>query len=157
MAKYDPIPDSDRVTRWVKRKYLPVDDDNEVVLSPSGGPAHVHPDAFALREDEDYLSTTWIEFFGPSDPTNFRNAADAFRLSTRSKSLPKTSVFAAAPVAEVKASCADHGAKVRILLEPVDSNDAHCGIFRFPRDQFELADELANETFDDRRFYKDLC
>ena len=156
MAQHDAVPSEHDVTRWIKPKLMSADDKGDIETDRDGRPLFIFPQAFALRDDEEYLSVTWVDFFGPHRLGNLKAAADAFRESTDSKRLAAKSAFAVANVAKIAACCREHGHSVRIVEEPVDSNDGHAAIRRYPRDVGELQDRLAGSVFLERWFYNDL-
>lgn len=156
MAQHDPVPGPSKVTRWVKPKLLVADDDGEVLADANGNPLRVFPKAFALREDEEYLSVTSIDFFGAAAPQNLKDAANAVRESQDSKKLSGNGAFVVATVDATSECCQRHGHKVRILEEPVENNEGHVAIRRFPFEVGQLHDELANDTFSERHFYRSL-
>lgn len=156
MERYDPIPENDTITRWIKRKYLAADDNGEIEVDQNGIALFIHPDAFNLRPDEEYLSTTWVEHFGPDRPTNLCIAAEAVRSSNPSGRLAAKSVFACAVVSAVKLCGNEFGHRLRIILEPENDNSGHAAVLRYPSDPGELQDRLANDIFRERHFFDNL-
>jgi hypothetical protein len=131
------LPDSDHVLRYVPWGRLIKADDDETVTG-------VFAKAFELREDEAYLSLTWLEFFAGEVCDRLQAAVAAFRLSM---SVGKKSRFVMANVARLSAACNTHGCKVRILHEPDPPNDGHVAVRRYPRENQDLFDLLAAEVF----------
>lgn len=156
MARHDPIPDGDDVARWIKPKLMSADDNGEVEVDGDGRPAFIFPQAFALREGEEYLSLTWVDHFGPQRMDNIRLAAAAVRESQASKRLSLNGAFAVGAAGQLKACCNDNGHRVRVLEEPLEANTGHVAVRRYPTELGELQEELANEIFLERHFYRDL-
>lgn len=156
MAQHDPIPEEHDVTRWIKPKLLAANDEGEIELDVSGQALQIFPRAFSLREEEEFLSLTWVNYFGDCRKEDISAAAEAFRASQDSGKLPVSGVFAIAQVARIKQACEGHDAKVRILEEPEEQNPGHVAVRRYPRGVDELYEELADEIFLERHFYRDL-
>lgn len=156
MARNNPLPDPDEVIRWVARKFIEKDDDGNPVRTKKGEIQHIDPGAYELRADEDYLSVTWLGYFQIERLLAIPAGAEAFRLSLDSGKIAATSAFAVASVVSVKASCKAANATVRLLEEPVAGNDAHAAIRRFPRDNRDLLNVLASQTFYEAYVYREL-
>lgn len=147
MARGDSIPDDNEVARWIKPKLLGRDDDDNVVLDAHGRPVFVFPAAFELRDDEDSLSVTWLQYFAEGRAQHLPKAADAFRQTTRSGKLQAQSAFAIAKVGALKETGVRHDLKLRILEDPIDGNPGHSEIRRYPREMGEFQAVLATDTF----------
>jgi hypothetical protein len=156
MARGDAVADHDDVTRWVKPKFVGKDDDGEVLLDEYDCPKFVAPAAFALALDEDGLSVTWLQQFGTGRAVHMRPAAEAFRSSIPSKKLSGKSAFAIATAGDVLAEGKKNSHKLRILHDPVDGNEGHTEIRRYPAEMGLLQLALATETFRERYLYQDI-
>jgi hypothetical protein len=156
MAKSDPLPDQDEVTRWIKPKLLGRDDDDNVIVDDAGQPTFVFPTAFEMRDDEDSLSVTWLQHFAVDRAQHLPMAAEAVRETTASKKLQPKSAFAIAKVEEIKEIGAKFDLKLRILEDPVPGNSGHSEIRRYPREMGDLQAILAAETFAERYLYGTL-
>lgn len=156
MAQGDALPAGDEITRWIKPKLLGKDDDGQVIVDGNGCPSKVFPEAFALGDDEDSLSVTWLQHFGPERVEHLPKAAEAIRASMESKTLQAKGALAVANVGVVLAAGRDHGAKLRILEDPVDGNDGHAEIRRYPYEMGLLQSVMANEVFTERHLYRDV-
>ena len=142
----DKIPESDHVTRYVKKRNLRRDEFDNVI-----GILH---QALEHREDETYLSVTWVEHFDVEYETGFLKAAEAI---SRQLTVKKKDGFSTAQVQQFFNLCAQKGAKVRILHEADnDNNTGHAAIRRLPREDIELLDLLAAEAFLDTRVAEDI-
>lgn len=153
MAKGEIVPPEHETTRWIKPKFLGKDDDGQIVVDQQGRPTVVAPAAFALADDEESLSITWLQFFGLERLAHLPKAAEAFRLSIPSQSLKPKSAFAIAQVAAIIEAGKDYGAKLRIIQDPVDGNEGHSEIRRYPREIGLLQTVLAEQVFSERHLY----
>lgn len=153
MAKGDPIPAGDEVTRWIKPRLLGRDDDGNVITDTTGHPVFVFPEAFELRDDEDGLSLTWLQPFGTTRSIHLPAAAEAVRATTDSGRLSGQSAFAVGRVEEIKQAGAAAGVKLRIIEDPIEGNDGHSEIRRYPHEMGVLQSLLAAEVFSERYLY----
>jgi hypothetical protein len=153
MANGDAVSDEDEVTRWIRRKLLGRDDDDNVILDELSRPAFVFPAAFELGDEEDSLSVTWLQHFGEHRKQHLPAAAEAVRRTMKSGRLPAQSAFAIARVGPVKATGSDHDLKLRVLEDPVEGNTGHTEIRRYPREMSAFQAVLAAETFAERHLY----
>ncbi|WP_294122788.1 hypothetical protein [Sphingomonas sp.] len=156
MAKGDALPVGDEATRWVKRKFVGRDDNDQVIVDGNGRPTTVAPAAFELRDDEDALSVTWLQHFGPARAEHLPLAAEAVRVTQDSQKLSPQSAFVVGQVSAVISAGQDAGSKLRILHDPIDGNEGHTEIRRFPRDVGLLQTTLASEVFAERHLYDDV-
>jgi hypothetical protein len=101
--------------------------------------------AFKRRDNETYLSTTWLEYFAGPKCDQITAAIRAVRAS-RLGVTPKSG-FAIGRVGAIAASCAERNHSIRILHEPEDDNKAHAAVRRMPRDDDELLELLAAESW----------
>jgi hypothetical protein len=112
--------------------------------------------AFRLRNDEDYLSATWLEFFpGPRD-NSIKGAVQAIRASSM-KVTPKSG-FAIGNAGRVGEAClADQKKyKIRFVHEQEDDNEAHVACRGWPRDNDALLDLLAGDAWSETVLNKDI-
>lgn len=156
MARGDALPVEHEVTRWIKPKHLGKDDDDNVLVDGQGRPTDVFPEAFALGEDEESLSVTWLQFFAPGRVAHLPLAADAIRQSMKSKSLQPKGALAIATVAVVLEAGRDHGTKLRVLEDAVEGNDGHVEIRRYPPEMGLLQIAMAQDVFTERYRYFDV-
>ena len=156
MARNDPVPAEDDITRWIKPAWVKRTDDGEAERTPTGEIAQIAPQAFELREGEEYLSVTWLQAFGAERQVQLPLAAEAFRHSQPSKKLGLNGVFAIAGVETLSNACKEHGAKIRVLQEPEDENPGHVAVRRFPAEAGDLHVHLATEIFLERYTYKEI-
>jgi hypothetical protein len=103
------------------------------------------PQAFALREDEDYLSAAWIEFF--KKPTHLQNIHATLKAFAAALKVRKSARFALGNVGTIKAACKQHGQSVRISHEPLDGFDAHASVRQINTDDDQLLELLASEAW----------
>ena len=131
------LPHEHHVVRYIPFGKLRKDEDDN--------PIGILGAAFKLRDGELYLSTTWLEYFtGPrSDQiTAAIQAVRASRLSVSAKS-----GFAIGRIGAIATTCAEHRHSIRIIHEPEDDNHAHAAVRRMPRNDDELLDILAAESW----------
>lgn len=156
MAKNDPIPDEHDLIRYIKRRFLAKGDDGNVEIDEAGRPSIVFPDAFQLREGEDYLSLTSRNLHHADRQTGLKLAARAIQLSMASGNLSKTSAFAVGTCLDIKNACEEFSIKIRVLEEPEIDNIGHVAVRRFPIDNLELNELLCDDVFSERYFVQDL-
>lgn len=156
MAAGEIVPPEDEATRWIKPRLLGKDDDGQIIVDERGRPTMVFPAAYALADDEDGLSITWLQFFGVERLVHLPRAAEAFRVSIPSQNLKPKSAFAIAQIATILAVGKDHGAKLRIIQDPIDGNKGHSEIRRDPREISLLQSVLAEQVFSERYLYGDI-
>jgi hypothetical protein len=130
-----PIPDDHHVVRFVPWARLRKDEDDNVI--------GVLGIAFRLRDNEEYLSTTWAEFFDGTFPENIHCAVRAIRASDLK--VTTKSGFAIGQVGQIKSCCSSgkQSHAIRIVHERTDDNPAHAAVRRWPRDNDSLLDLLA--------------
>ena len=134
------LPPTDNVVRFVKNRLLRRDSDDNVI--------GVLPGAFELREDETYLSVTWIEYFAGSAEERLEAAVRAVKEQLTVK--PKDG-FALAGVARLTEIAETVSVRIRITHEPLPKNNGHSGIRGLPRDHVDLLARLADEACHDTR------
>lgn len=131
------LPPDDRVVRVVQFKKLRRDEYDNVL-----GISHV---AFERRPDEEGLSVTWLEYFAGDHSEMLTAAVQALRAS-EFKPSPKSG-FAVGQVGAIKATCLEHGAKIRIIHVPTDDNKAHAEVRQLPSDNIALLEALAAKSW----------
>lgn len=127
------IPKEDRILRYVSWARLRKDEDNNVV--------GILPQAFALRESEEYLSATWVEFFDGAHEHSLFKAVNEIR-NSKIDVKPKSG-FAIGIVDDIMRSCENIGRRIRVIHEPEDDNKAHAALRQWPKDSTELFARLA--------------
>ena len=136
------LPPQHHIVRYVPWARLRKDE-NDNVIGVLGA-------AFKLRENEDYLSATWLEFFKGGDGECVASAVRVIRGSEIK--VTARSGFAIGNVGRVKDVClADKQKhKIRVIHEPEDDNEAHTALRGWPRDNDPLlqliAEDVWNET-----------
>jgi hypothetical protein len=131
--------DEERVVRYVPWGKLRRDEDDNVLGSL--------PAAFALREDEEYLSVTWCEYFAGTPDESLRCAIEAIRGSAIK--VGQKARFAVGEVGRLRrrAEGREKARKLRIIHEPEDDNQAHAAIRHWPREDDELLELLAEDEW----------
>lgn len=142
------LPAEDHVVRYVPWARLRKDEDDNVI--------GVLGAAFRLRDDEDYLSATWAEYFAGSHADRVAAAVRAVRAS-KLKVAPRSG-FATGNVNDIKEAClADKGRhKIRIVHERTDDNEAHTALRGWPRDNEDLLNLLADGVWSSYVLNKDI-
>ena len=141
-----PLPDDDHVIRYVRKRALRRDEDDNVI--------GILPDALRHREGETYLSATWIENFDSDYEAGLKQAADAIR---RQLTVKPRDGFAAGKVEDIREVCSSFDTRVRILHEPLPpTNTGYCAIRGLREAELDLLDALASEAFIDTRVSKDI-
>lgn len=133
--RYDQLPDEHRVLRYVPWSKLRKDE-NDNVLGVLG-------EAFQLRAEKDsYLSVTWCEYYHGASDECLRCAAEAIR---KSRNVGPKGQFAVAQVGLLKGFMQRAEIPIRVLHQPEPDNPAHAAILRWPREEFELLEQLVEE------------
>jgi len=103
--------------------------------------------AFRLREGEDYLSATWMEFFAGSRQDQITKAVQAIRASDLKPTFK--SGFAIGLVEEICSACESHRRRysLRIIHEPQNDNEAHAAVRGWPRYEDELLELIADDVW----------
>lgn len=143
------LPDIDHVVRYIPWSRLRKDE-NDNVIGVLGA-------AFKLRDQEDYLSATWAEFFQQS--THDLGVAAAVKAIRGSNvDVKPRSGFAIGNVGGIKSVClADEGRhKIRVIHEAADDNSAHAALRLWPRDNEPLLDLLAEGEWSAMVLNKDI-
>lgn len=131
--------DDERIVRFVPWSKLRRDEDDNVV--------GVLPQAFELRESEEYLSATWCEYFDGNAHETLRCAIEAIRNSNLTVG-PKAR-FAVGAVGEVRGVVErrPNARKLRIIHEPEEDNLAHAALRHWPRGDDDLLALIAEDCW----------
>jgi hypothetical protein len=141
------LPLDHHVVRYVPWSKLRKDENDNVV--------GVLGEAFQLRPAEQWLSTTWLEYFEGDRSAQVVGAVQAIRASDLSPG--GKSGFAIGNVNSISEACIVRTQrKIRIVHEPVDDNKAHVSIRQFPRDDTELLEVLAAGAWSELVLNKDV-
>lgn len=142
------LPDENHVVRYIPWAKLRKDEDDNVI-----GVLGV---AFRLKDDEEFLSATWAEFFAGGRAECIISAVKAIRASKLTVT-PKSG-FAVGNVQAIKATCAadKQKHKIRIIHEREPDNDAHTALRGWPRDNDDLLNLLANEVWSETVLNRDV-
>ena len=142
------LPAEDHVVRYVPWARLRKDEDDNVI--------GVLGAAFRLRDDEEYLSATWAEYFAGSHADRVAAAIRVLRASEMT--VTARSGFAIGNVNSVKETClADRRRhKIRIIHEPEADNEAHTALRGWPRDNEDLLNLLAESVWSSFVLNKDI-
>lgn len=130
------MPDEHSLIRYIPWSKLRKDADDNVcgVLSV----------AFRLREGEEYLSATWLEHFGEQVPANLHLAVAAIRNSMNVGAKSGFALGIAKMIGDGSERC---NCKIRIVHEPEDTNTGHTAVRRWPTDNQDLFDLMADEVW----------
>lgn len=135
------LPVDDHVVRYVRKRLLRRDDTDNVI--------GVLPQAFQLRENEAYISVTWVQHFSANYETGFCQAVAAVGRQLRVK---KSDGFTAGEVGRIANACDGMDVSVRLLHEPEPpANTGHSAIRGLPRNNLDLLALLADDVFVDTR------
>lgn len=131
---YESLPDSDHFVRSCKRKWTAANDDGTVVLVPMS--------AFSLREDEAYLSGSWLER-ACNDPE--AQMSETLRLMRLALDVPKSGFLARLNVGESRELGRRREARVRFLHRPKENaNPCYASLSGTTNDNIELLQDLAH-------------
>lgn len=133
LKKTKKIPLDNHVVRYVSWSKLRKTENDEVI--------GVLGEAFRMRDSENSLSTTWLEYFEGSHNEQIVAAVRAIRAS-KLEVRPKSG-FAIGGVGAIQDECAARHYKVRIFHVPRCDNEAHATVRALPRDDMELLERLA--------------
>jgi hypothetical protein len=136
MTKRKSVPDEDHVVRFVPYAKLRKNDEGQVI--------GVLGEAFRLRVDEDYLSSSWLEFF---DGNTDQRLIEVKVAQSKTHTVGAKSGFSIGNVLKIKNACRDYGLKIRIEHEPTTENESHAAIRQFRSSDDELLDLLASEVW----------
>jgi hypothetical protein len=142
------VPPDNHVVRYVPWARLRKDE-NDIVVGVVGA-------AFRLRDDEEYLSATWLEFFSGSRQQKIEAAVKTVRASKID--VRPLSGFAIGQVERIKSRClADRRKyKIRVIHEKEEDNTAHTALRQWPRDNDDLLDLLAADEWSETVLNKNI-
>ena len=133
------IPDSDHIVRHVPWSKLRKDEDDNVL--------GVLGEAFRRREGEDTLSVNWVEYFD-GEPAQQRIATVQCMRGSELRIRPNSKCgYAIGNVGLIADVCRERSGRIRVIHEPVDSNEGHADVRRLPRDNDGLLDLLAADVW----------
>ena len=99
-------------------------------------------EAFAHRNNEDYLSVNWLEHFKKDKASNLRDCVDAQRATLK---VGKNCVYAVAMVDKVKLVCVKKQKPVRIVYHPTKGNAAHSALYVQHNEDLNVLSDLVIE------------
>ncbi len=141
------LPPDDHVVRYVPKRLIWKDEDG-IVLG-------VFPQAFEHRENESFLSVTWLEHYVSNYEQALVEATMAIRRQLTVK--PKDG-FTTGRVGRICDICELHDVKARVLHEPVPpENTGHSALRGLRHSSSALLDMLAAEAFTDTRVAADIA
>jgi hypothetical protein len=111
----------------------------------------VFPAAFELRPGEKDLSVNWMEFFPGDRKERLRQVVKHAELKLR-----PNHGYGIIQVGDVHDTCANQGAKVRIIHEPTTGNPGHAAVHQYPVDNASLMAVLANLAGRDLTLVRDI-
>lgn len=114
-----------------------------IIRDSEGRPIGVFGDAFALRENETYLSTGWVEFFRGNRAEQLSQVRNAMAGGREIKGKDGLAVMNAGRIVEAGRT---RSVRLRVLHEPKSDNPAYAAIRGVPREHHELFEALATET-----------
>lgn len=135
-SKY--LSEEDRIIRYVSWTKLRRDEDDNVL-----GPL---PQAFTLRPNEEYLSTTWCEYFSGTEEEKLKCAVSA--LQNSSLQVKTSARYCVGIVKEIADCLQSFGKTARFIHEPKINNQAYAAV-RGWSDDDEILDVLASEIWSD--------
>ena len=101
--------------------------------------------AFKLREDEDYLSAAWLEYFDGERDKQITSTVNAFRKSNFKPTAK--SGFALGRAGSISEACFARNRRIRIIHERTDDLEAHVAVRHWPPDDHLLLEEMATRTW----------
>lgn len=142
------VPSAHSLIRYVPWSKLRKDEDDNVL--------GVLATAFKLRDGERELSATWLEFFENvgARAAQVTAAITALRKSKLKPGAKSGYVFGL--VGRISEAANRDGTKIRILHERTDDNHAHVAIHRWPKENEDLFELLADEVWNDLVLNKDV-
>lgn len=136
------LPETDHCVRYVPWARLRKDEEDNVI--------GILGAAFRLRDEEDYLSATWAEFFpGATHQDRVIATVQAIRSSTIDVR-PKSG-FAVGCVSQIRQACLNDPKryKIRFIHEAEPDNPAHAALRGWPKDNDDLLNLIAEEVWCD--------
>jgi hypothetical protein len=130
-----PIPAEQHVARHCRNRHI--------IKDSEGRPISVFGDAFALRENETYVSTGWVEFFSGTWLNQLSQVRNAMATAREIKRKDGLAVMEVGKIVEAGRT---RSVRIRVLHEPKKENPAYAAIRGIPRDHQELLEALATEA-----------
>jgi hypothetical protein len=130
-----PIVPEHHVARHCRNRHIIKDEDGRAIS--------VFDDAFALRQQETYLSAGWMEFFTGDRSTQLSQLRDTMAAAREIK--PKDGL-AIMNVGRIIDAGQSRSLRIRVLHEPNAQNPAYAAIRGIPRDHQEILEALATDT-----------
>lgn len=144
---YEKIPEQDHILRYAGSNRLQRDDQGRVIA--------LAPQAFGLREGEDNLSVTWMEYFSHCCTPRGHGAVRAFRKSM-TKPLGRNSAFGIANVGRLLSETKRQKRRLRVLQEPTPENAGHAIVGGYTNEDSNLLELLASSVFTELLHNKDV-
>ena len=131
------LPDADHIVRHVRAQL--VEREGDKVLG-------VYPQAFELRENEPYLSASWLEFYDGNWDEQIKQTIDGVG---KARQVKASHAFAIGGVGVIKDACASYEMKIQVLHEPKkeNPNPAYVAVRRYQSDNLKLLELLAGEAW----------
>ena len=131
------LPDADTVVRHINSQLLVRENDKVIGCFPQ---------AFELRQNEEYLSASWLEYF-PGTETERMTALVA--AVAKARKVKASHGFATGNIFAVKEACSFFGLKNRVIHEPSfdNPNPAYTAIRRYRSDDLQLLELLATDAW----------
>jgi hypothetical protein len=133
----DYLPEDSHMARHVPSQLVSRDPNTDAVIG-------CFPQAFELRADEEYLSTSWLEFYRGS---SLQCTAAVAAAMSKTRKIGARHGLAIGNVGAVKAACDEFGTKIRVIHEPNEDNPCYTAVRRFRSDDISLLALLADEAW----------
>jgi hypothetical protein len=130
------LPDNDHIVRHVGAQQVDRDEAGRVVAC--------FPQAFELRQNEQYLSSNWLEYFAG---TLVECVAAIACSMGKTRTIKNSHAFMVGNVGDVKAACNEYNCKVRVIHEPNDDNPAYVAVRNYRSAEMSLLMLLATEAW----------
>ncbi len=131
MADGDQIPDDHRVARLVK---------NKDVLSDGPTPIVILPEAFILRENEEFYSVCWLDHPASEGKIKSKFAIESFRNAPLD--IKSNAYIIVGKIEKIRISCSPF--TINVMHKPEINYDAHAGIYNLDKIDSQTRDQLGN-------------
>lgn len=147
LRRNDPIPDDNHVMRYVSPNRLRKDENDNVI--------GVLGEAFVLRDGEEGISSTWLEYF-PGDQTS--QIMQAIHKNRECIKVKPKSGFAIGKVGNILSECNKNSKskKTRVVYMPNNCNKAHIEVKPMPHNDALLLELLASDTWSQLILNRDI-
>ena len=147
IKKNDVIPNDNHVMRYVPWNRLRKDENDNVI--------GILGEAFALRDGEEGISSTWIEYFSGNQVSQITQAVHKNRKCL--KVTPKSG-FAIGKVEDILSECNKNNKskKIRVVYMPNNCNKAHIEVKPMPHNDALLLELLASDTWSQLILNRDI-